>query len=85
MTDGLRKRSQDLNVLDCSLWREINVRMHAQEGNFPKSKRKSMDAFKERLRRTALCLPPSLVKKAAADMKCRCQVTSAAKGDPFTE
>ena len=85
VTDDLPKRRPDLNVLDYSLWHEINVRMRAQERSFPKSKRESMDEFKERLRRTALGLPPPLVKKAVAGMKRRCQIISAATGDLFSE
>ena len=85
LTDNLPKRSPDLNVLDYSLWHEINVRMRAQERAFPKGKKESMSEFKERLRKTALGLPPAVVKAAVTDMKRRCQCISAAKCGLFTE
>ena len=84
-TDDLPKRSPDLNVLDYCLWHEINKRMREQERTFPKSKKESMVEFKNRLRKTALGLPTSVVTKAVGDMKRRCQIISQNKGQLFTE
>ena len=64
-TMNLPRRSPDLNVLDYSLWREINVRMREQEKGFAENKKESVEEFKKRLRRTALSLPQSVVSKAA--------------------
>ena len=80
ITNDLPKRSPDLNVLDYSLWAEINTRMRAQEKMFPKSKKESFDAFKARLRRTAPGLPESVVRKAASDMYKRVRMAVAAGG-----
>ena len=85
VTDDLPKRSPDLNVLDYCLWHEINVRMRAQERTFSRSKVESLAAFKTRLRKTAMGLPTSLVKKAVTDMKRRCKIISDAQGELFTE
>jgi len=71
-TDDLPKRSPDLNVLDHCLWHEINKRMREQERTFPRSKKEAMAELKERLRKTALRLPTSVVTKAVGDMKRRC-------------
>jgi hypothetical protein len=67
-TLDLPRRSPDLNVLDYSLWSIINRNMRAQERSFKKSKKETATEFKARLRRTALSLPESVVKKAVADM-----------------
>lgn len=67
----LPKRSPDCNVLDYSLWSQINERMRAQEQSFPGSFRESETAYRRRLRRTALMLPKSIVTKAVGDMRRR--------------
>ena len=48
----LPPRSPDLNVLDYSLWHEINVRLRKQESVFPASKKEPKQQFVDRLRRT---------------------------------
>ena len=82
-TDNLPPRSPDLNVLDYSLWHEINVAMRAQEKTFRKSKRETTTEFKAR--RVALSVSESKVKKAVGSMVRRCATISAAAGDLFTE
>ena len=84
-TDDLPPRSPDLNVLDYSLWHEINVAMRSQEKNFRKTKRETMEEFKARLRRVALSVSENKVKKAVGSMVRRCATISAAAGDLFTE
>ena len=83
--DDLPKRSPDLNVLDYCLWHEVNKRMRAQESKFPKNKQETQKAFKERLRKTAMGLPTTLVKRAVGSMRRRCQTVKLMKGGLFTE
>ena len=79
------KRSPDLNVLDYRLWADITRRMRQQERSWPASKTESRDAYKARLRRTALRTSPTFVKKAVQDMKRRCKLLVQAKGWYFEE
>lgn len=81
----LPKRSPDCNPLDYSLWHEINVRMREQERGFKKNFKESREAYLKRLRRVALTLPPSVVKKAVRDMKRRVQELVDKKGGLITE
>ena len=85
VTDSLPRRSPDLNVLDYALWHAINAKMRLQERSFPKGKKETKDAFKARLRKTALGLPQSLVKKCVCDMRRRCQLIAKAKGGLIKE
>ena len=85
IVDCLPKRSSDLNVLDYSLWHEINVRLRQQERSFRKTKRETKEEFKERLRKTAMGLPASIVKAAVGSMKRRCEKIADMNGDLFTE
>jgi hypothetical protein len=85
VTDDLPRRSPDFNVLDYSLWREVNKRMRQQERKFPWNKKETGDQFKERLRRTALGLPESVVGKAAGDMANRIKLCLKNKGGLFKE
>ena len=85
VTDDLPKRSPDLNVLDYSLWRAINVRMRAQEACFPKTKRETQTQFLARLRTTALGLPRGEVAKAVRDMRRRVGLVLSRNGRLFTE
>lgn len=84
-TMDLPRRSPDLNVLDYCLWHEINVRMRAQESTFRPAFKETPDAFKKRLRKTALSLPKSLVTRAVGDMKRRLQLIKKAKGGLINE
>ena len=81
----LPRRSPDLNVLDYCLWHEINVRMRAQETTLRPAFKETPDAFKKRLRKTALSLPKSLVTRAVGDMKRRLQLIKKAKGGLINE
>ena len=76
----LPPRSPDLNVLDYSLWHEINTRLRAQEAKFRKNKKETKAEFLARLRHTARTLPPSVVTKAVQSMKKRCRLIKDAKG-----
>ena len=73
------KYSPDLNPCDYFLWDEVTRRM---ENNKPKGK-ESVDAFKARLRRTALGIPQSVILKGVASMKERAkQIYDAEGNDP---
>ena len=85
VVDSLPKRSPDLNVLDYCLWNAINRRMRTQERAFPKKFRETKHQFLQRLKRTALNLPTSLVKAAVGSMRRRCRAISELNGDLFTE
>ena len=81
----LPKRSPDLNVLDYCLWHEINTRMRVQERMFKPDFKEKEDAYKKRLRRTALGLPKSLVKRAVGDIVRRLALIKKAKGGLIAE
>ena len=84
-TDELLKRSPDLNVLDYSLWHAVNTRMRIQEGSFSKKKKETKAQFLARLRRTALTLPPSVVKNTLCHMHRRTRLLVKAEGGLFHE
>ena len=84
-TLNLPKRSPDLNVLDYSLWSQINTRMREAEAKWPKDFTESRQEYKDRLRRTALALSAAVVKKAVMDMKRRLHALKAANGGYFEE
>lgn len=79
-TMSLPPRSPDLNVLDYSIWAEINRRMRQREAGFRVQKRESKAAFLKRLRRVALALPATFVERAMQSMKRRCKAIKANKG-----
>ena len=81
----LPPRSPDLNVLDYSLWAEISRRLRKQERKFPCNKVESKSDFIKRLRKTAMGLPKSVVRKAVEDMQRRCKKIEEAKGGLFDE
>ena len=81
----LPRRSPDLNVLDYSLWREINVRMRKQEAAFPKNHKESPVQFKDPLKKVALGLPAPLVRRAVGDLRRRLREVKAAKGGLINE
>ena len=68
--------SPDLNPLDFSIWAAINSRMAAKT---PK-KLETAKAYKARLRRTALRLPKSVVRKAILSMPKRIKQVIASEG-----
>ena len=76
-------RSPDLNVLDYSLWHTINLRMRKQERAFPPRFLETEEAFKARLKRTALGLPTAIVSRAMHDMHRRVQLVLEEKGGLF--
>ena len=84
-TDDLPRRSPDLNVLDYSLWHEINVRMRKQEAAFPANEKETKDAYLLRLRKTAMGLPTKVVESAVASMHNRVRKVVAARGGLFKE
>ena len=84
-TDDLPPRSPDFNVLDYSLWHAINERMREQERAFSVKKKETKEEYLARLRRTALGLPASVVKRAVMDMHRRVRLAVAAKGAVFIE
>ena len=57
--------SPDLNPLDYWLWTEVERRM----SQHPSRVNESADAYKKRLRRTAMAIPSNLVRAAVAAMK----------------
>ena len=59
--------------------------MRAAERKMPSNKKESTDAYKARLRKTALGLPKIVVEKAVKDMHRRVQLLMKTKGDLFTE
>ena len=63
------KYSPDLNPLDFSLWDEVEGRMAAQKA----PARESIEAFKARLRRTAMAIPAAVVRSMLEDIKPRTQ------------
>ena len=68
--------SPDLNPLDFSLWSAVQQKVLAEAP----SGRESVAAFKARLRRTALRLPASLVKKAVENIQARAVAVLNANG-----
>ena len=59
--------------------------MRAQEAKDGKAKRETAREFKDRLRKTAMSLPVSLVKAAVGSMRRRCKTIAKLKGELFTE
>ena len=80
---NLPKRSPDFNPLDFSLWAAINKAMVKQEATFRKGKKETKEAYKKRLRKTALSLPTAIVKNSVMDMRRRCQEVVKAQGGLF--
>ena len=84
-TFPIPKRSPQLNVLDYSVWAEINRRMRAQEVRWSSGKRESRAEYLTRLRRTAKRLPANFINKSIRNMKVRCQRLFKAKGHHIEE
>ena len=85
LTEDLPRRSPDLSVLDYALWHAINLRMREQESSWSTERKETGEAFKLRLRRTALGLPRALVTKYVADMARRCRALWRRGGKLFPE
>ena len=75
-TWDLPRYSPDLNPCDYFLWDEVQRRMAAGEPDRLESAAK----YKARLRRTAMGLPASVVRRGVQAMKRRCQAVFEAKG-----
>ncbi len=72
---ALPRYSPDLMPLDYSLWKEIELRMHAEEerrGMHTGEWEETFDEWKARLKKTALDLDEQTVRKAMGSMKRRC-------------
>ena len=61
--------SPDLNPCDYSLWEEVQSRMDKQK----EPAHESIDAFKARLKRTAMSIPPAVINKMLTSMVSRTQ------------
>ena len=83
VTDDLPPRSPDLNPLDYSLWRAIETRMRKQEASFKEGFKETTNAWKMRLRKTAMNLPKSVVENTVMDMKDRVGRCADAAGGLF--
>jgi hypothetical protein len=68
--------SPDLNPLDYFLWSEVERRMASQTVR----KNESLEAYKSRLKRTAMSIPSSLIKQAVGKMKPKAAEIVAAAG-----
>ena len=82
---SLPPRSPDLNVLDYALWNAMNRRLRAQESKFHPTKKETTEQSAARIRRAALSLPESLVRKAVGSMRRRLQLIKENKGGLINE
>lgn len=69
--------SPDLNPLDFFLWSEVLRKMDQQ----PTRKNESKDAYLARLRRTAMSIPASVIRRAVESIKARAAAVVKAKGE----
>ena len=81
----LPKRSPDLNVLDFSVWAEVERWMRRQERRWPVSKRETRAEFIRRLGRVGRGLLKKFIDDSISDMPRRCERLFAAKGGPPEE
>ena len=79
------KRPPDLNVLDYSIWAEVERRLRIQEKAWPLAKRESRAQFERRLDQTALRLPATYINDAIGSLEKRCELLYQAKGGLFEE
>ena len=70
------KYSPDLNPLDFFLWHEVDRRMQLARV----TKRETEDAYKRRLRETAMKIPAAVIRKAMVNIKVRARQLIQAKG-----
>ena len=75
-TLDLPRYSPDLNPCDFPLWQEVERRMAA---GAPKHT-ESATQYRTRLRKTAMGIPSSVVRKGVLSMKKRCQAMCEAQG-----
>ena len=69
--------SPDLNPLDYFFWAEVNRRM-SDTGVAPRHE--TVEAYKARLRRTAMAVPEAMVRAAVARIKTRAAAVVEANG-----
>jgi hypothetical protein len=79
------ERSPDLNVLDYSIWSEVERRLRHQERCMKDEKRETREEFIKRLDRTAHSLTREEINKAIGKLHKRCQLLLKAKGGLFVE
>ena len=79
------QRSPELNVLDFSVWAEVERRMRRQERRWPATKRETRAEFIRRLDRVAGALPKKFIDDSISDLPRRCERLFAAKGGLFEE
>lgn len=82
---SIPRRSPDLNVLDYTIWAEVEKRLRRQERRFEVGRRETRAQFEVRLNRTARNLSSSFIDKAIGDLHSRCQKLYDAKGGLFEE
>jgi hypothetical protein len=70
------KYSPDLNPLDFFLWNEVERLMSAQKA----PAHESVEAYKERLKKTAMAIPSDVIKRAVESIQVRAKQVVAAKG-----
>ena len=79
------KRSPDLNPLDYSFWSNVNSRLRQQEQKFDDDYNEPRGEFIKRLRRTVLRTPRRTLLGMVRNMKRRCELLKAARGEHFEE
>ena len=79
------KRSPKLNVMDFSIWSEVERRMRVQERKWPASRTETRAQFAARHARTARSLPSAYINRSIADLARRCELLYKAKGGLFEE
>ena len=84
-TFAIPKRSPDFNVMDYSIWREINRKMRTQERRMPRRMRETRARYIQRLARAAKSLSANYIMKAIGNLKRRCELLYQAKGGHFHE
>ena len=82
---SLPKRSPDLNVMDYSVWSEVERRLRAQEKKFPATKHETRAEFARRVDRAARSIPKEFIDKSISDLPRRCERLYQAKGGLFEE
>jgi hypothetical protein len=82
---SIPKRSPDLNVLDYSIWAEVERHMRDQQRKMSKTKHETRAQFERRLDRTAFALPPAYINRAVENMQKRCRLLYEAEGGLFEE
>ena len=85
VTFKIPRRSHGLNVCDYTLWHEINKRMRKTEAKWEMDRLDTRAQYFARLRRTAMRLPTSFIKRSIGDLRRRCARLYDACGGNFEE